>query len=127
MPLGTEVPRSVKKVLDDSYIQQHGEDLEKRELDKDFMLEEVSVVGQLETPVDSIMEEDGQSYFGSSIKVEQINAQEARRVVVLPFSSSLQTYLDGGCSIVKLPMHVGGRVPKLHKQIVYVDRVSETR
>ena len=45
VPIGTQVPRDVIEFLDDSYIQQHGEHHEKRELDEDVMLEEVPVVG----------------------------------------------------------------------------------
>ena len=40
---------------DDCYLQQQGENLEERELDEDVMLEELPVVGQLETPIEPII------------------------------------------------------------------------
>lgn len=73
------------------------------------------------------MMDDGQSYFGSTIGGEQIHAQVTSRAAVLPFNSSLQAYVDGACNVVRLPLHVGGRLAELPRQIVYVDRANETR
>jgi len=112
---------------DDCYLQQQGELLKERELDEDVMLEEIPVVGQLRTPIEPMMAEDGQSSLGPTIDGEQTYMQEASRVAVLAVNSSLQAYIERVCSIVRLPLHVGRRLVELPRQIVYVDQDSETR
>lgn len=59
VPIGIEVPRAVTKFPYDRFLQQQGKHLEERELDEDVMLEELCMVGQLRTLVESMMEADG--------------------------------------------------------------------
>lgn len=47
--VGIDVPRGVTKFPNNSYLQQHGEHLEERDVDEDVILEELPLLVQLET------------------------------------------------------------------------------
>lgn len=83
------------------------------------MLDELLMEGQLGTLVVPIVEGDGQSSVGLAVDREQIDAQGVSKLAAFLDSNSLQAYIDGACSIVRLPFHVGGRLAGLPRQVVY--------
>jgi len=118
IPIGTMVSRVMTEFLDDSQLQQNGENA---------MHDESFVEGQLVAHVEPMVEEDEQPSLGSTIDGEKVNASATSRDVILSDNNPLQTYIDKTCNTVRLPSFFKEREAELSRWVLCVDQGSETR
>lgn len=100
---------------------QHGEHIEKGELDEDVMHDELYMEGQLQAHVDPMMKEDELPYFGSTIDKGHINAQATSRVAVLLDNNPLHEYIDKACSMVCPLLSILKRGARFPRQVLLID------
>jgi len=115
-PIGTEASRSVIDFLDGSYLLLIVEDV---------MHDQLFMEGRLLVHVDPMVEEDEQPSLEAAIHEEKLGASATSRVFMLSNGSPLQVYIDGACSIIWSPPHVGEREFALPRQITWFGHTSK--